>query len=72
MFLVLELQRNSGTLSSVPFAYDNKREALAKYHSLLSVAVLSNVERHSVVILDDTGKELMYESYAHPTTEIEE
>ena len=65
MFLVVELQRNDDTLGNVTFSYSGINEAKAKYHTILSVAAVSNVQRHGAVILDDTGMMLCHEWFDH-------
>lgn len=68
MYLVIELQKDGDTLANTPFAFSDLNQAKSKYHSLLSVASVSNVERHAVAILDDTGRAVFYEWYDHETT----
>lgn len=65
MYLVVELQKNGDTLSNIPFAYSDYNQAMSKYHSLLSVAATSNVEKHAVSMLEDTGRVVHFEWFEH-------
>ena len=68
MYIVIELQ-TAATTSVIPFAYDDKLQAEAKYHQLLSVAATSNVPKHGVVMLTGEGLFLKTECYEHTVTE---
>ena len=65
MYLVIELQKTGDTLSNIPFAYSDYNQAMSKYHYLLSAAAVSNVERHAVSLLDDTGRVIHFEWFEH-------
>ena len=65
-YIVIELQKNSeGTVGSFVWTYDNKNEAESKYYTVLSTAAISNVPKHSVVILHEEGFVIRSESYTH-------
>ena len=65
MYFVLEIQINNGTGSILPFSYDNQADAEAKYHTILSVAAKSSVEKHSAVLMAENGITIKHESYFH-------
>lgn len=65
-YLVIEIQTNlDGTIGNSVFAYDNRNEAEAKMHNLLSVAAVSSLPRHAVVLLDNAGSRLGGDCYVH-------
>ena len=68
MFVVIELQ-TAATISVLPFAFEDKNQAEAKYHQLLSVAATSSVPKHGAVMLTGDGLFLKSECYEHPVTE---
>lgn len=68
MYIVIEIQ-TAATVSVLPFAFDNKQQAEAKYHQLLSVAATSSVPKHGAVMLTGEGLFLKSECYEHPVTE---
>ena len=65
MYFVLEIQISNGTGSILPFAFDNKADAEAKYHTILSVAATSSEEKHSAVLMAENGVTIKQESYFH-------
>ena len=68
MYVVIELQTEA-TVSVIPFAFDNRLDAEAKYHDLLSVAAKSALPKHGGVMLTGDGLYLKSECYEHPVTE---
>jgi len=65
MYLVIELQTNSGQMTNLAYAYETQAEAESKFHAVLSSAAVSSVEIHSAVILDEYGCILGNGSYTH-------
>lgn len=65
MFYVLEIQTNENTGAVIPFTFSNRNEAEAKYHSLLAVAAVSQVEKHGAMLFTDDGFVLKSEVYNH-------
>lgn len=63
-YLVVEIQKNE-TISSLTFAYEERNEAISKYHSILAAASVSDVPVHSAVILTEEGNAIKSESYNH-------
>ena len=70
IFYVLELQTGE-TGSCIPFAFADKADAEAKYHSLLAVAAKSNVPKHGVILVNADGFILKSEVYDHTEPEPE-
>ena len=73
MYAVLELQRSGeSTLTAIVNTYTDKNVAEQKYHQILSAAAVSNVDIHSAVMLDETGRRIKSETYEHITPTPEE
>lgn len=65
-FIVIELQSNAdGTLGNFVFAFENREDAEAKYHTVAAAAAKSAVLVHTVVMLSRAGAMLKSESYTH-------
>ena len=55
MYIVLEVQSNGETASTLAMAYTSMNEAQNKYHTILASAAVSNVPKHSAFILTEEG-----------------
>ena len=64
IFYVIELQTGI-TGSCIPFAFDNKADAEAKYHTLLAAAAKSDVPKHGVILVNADGFVIKSEVYNH-------
>ena len=64
MFYVIEIQ-TSNTGSVIPFCFNDRNEAEAKYHALLTAAATSNVRKHGAMLFNDDGFILKSEVYNH-------
>lgn len=72
MFIVIEIQVNAeGQVSTLVNAYRTLAEAMNKYYTILAFAVVSNVPRHSAVILDQMGVLLERNGFEHQVEESE-
>ena len=65
MFIVIEIQKNGTTVNTIVDTYTELNEAKSKYHTILSYAAVSEVEKHAASILDDTGRCIFHEFYIH-------
>ena len=66
MYVVIEIQRNvDGTIGTLVNSYANRNEAEQKYHTILSAASVSEVFKHSAVMLDEDGVFIKSECYRH-------
>lgn len=64
IYYVIELQ--SGVTGAViPYAYSNRPDAEAQYHSLLAVAAKSAVPEHTVMLVMGNGNVIKSETYVH-------
>lgn len=68
-YIVIELQTTNGSTSILTNAYSERDKAEQKYHQVLSYAAVSNVQFHSVSMLDQFGSVIKNECYTHQQTE---
>lgn len=64
MFLVMEIQKSS-SVSNLVYSYETRNEAENKYHTILASAAVSNVPRHSAILLTDEGEYVKHECFVH-------
>lgn len=55
LFIVIELQKNGEQLGNIVTSHTTLQEAQHKFHMVAASAAISNVEKHSVVLLNDDG-----------------
>ena len=53
--IVIELQKNGEQLGNIVTSHTTLQEAQHKFHTVAASAAISNVEKHSVVLLNDDG-----------------
>ena len=63
-YLVLEIQ-SGDTVSTIIDDYDNLNNAESKYHQVLTSAAVSDVPKHSAMIINEEGRVLKVECYIH-------
>ena len=64
MYIVIELQTNE-TTANIVTAYESLAQAEQHYHSVLAAAAVSEVRKHSAVMIDEEGKFIKSECYMH-------
>ena len=64
MFLVMEIQKGS-SVSNLVYSYETRNEAENKYHTILASAAVSNIPKHSAVLLTDEGEYIKHECFVH-------
>ena len=64
MYIVMEIQKSS-TASTIVNTYDTLNEAENKYHTILAYAAISNVPKHSAVLLTEEGDYIKHECFEH-------
>ena len=67
MFIVFEIQEEQDGTTRVlePAIFDNLDRALQKYYTVLSYAVISELARHSAMIVTTDGIVIKSECYQH-------
>ena len=72
MYTIIELQTNNGvTVCNPPQHQDTKDKAMSVYHGILQYAAISDVEYHTVIVVDEHGRYLARECYEHKNEVIE-
>lgn len=65
-YIVAELQTQAdGTVSSLLYQFDDRNQAEAKYHYILSFAAVSELPLYAAMILTNTGETIMSAYYDH-------
>ena len=64
MYIVMEIQKGN-TASTIVDSYETLNEAENKYHTILAYAALSNVPKHSAVLLTEEGDYIKHECFEH-------
>jgi len=64
MYIVMEIQK-SNSASTIVNVYDTLNEAENKYHTILAYAAISNVPKHSAVLLTEEGDYIKHECFEH-------
>ncbi len=66
MFIVIEIQTNAdGTIGTLVTPCKTEAEANHKYHEILAAASISQIPKHSAVMLTDEGDFEKSEKYIH-------
>jgi hypothetical protein len=65
MYFVIELQTNNGQTAYLVTSHATRAEAESKYHTVLSAAAVSSVEKHAAILVSDEGFPLMNQCYIH-------
>lgn len=63
MFIVIEIQKSNGQIATLDTPYDNYRDAMAKYHTILAAAAKSGLERHGAIIITENLTTVAYQSF---------
>jgi len=54
-YIVLELQKNGDTMGNIITSHDTLQDAQFKFHTVAAAASVSQVEKHSVALLNEDG-----------------
>ena len=66
LYIVVELQKSGNQLGNIVNSYDTLANAQHKFYTVAAAASISNIEQHSVVLLDDRGFLIDRISFEHP------
>lgn len=69
MYIVIEMQTNNGTTSTITNAYDDESLAFQKYHQILSFAAVSTIDVHTAVMMNEYGMVIRNEDFNHEIKE---
>lgn len=65
MKAVIEIQKNGETATPLVQLFTDDAQAKSRYHELLSIAAVSNVPEHSVILVSEEGNYMFREKYEH-------
>lgn len=65
MYIVIELQIESGSVAPIVTSYSTINQAYQKYYLILSAAAVSSVKTHTAMIVSENGEIITAESFQH-------
>ena len=68
-YIVFEIQRFGEDQLGIPtpiYSHSDRNHAESEFHRLCSVAAISSVYRHTIMLVDDMGTCYEVRSYEHP------
>lgn len=65
MKAVIEIQKSGETATPLVQLFTDDAQAKSRYHELLSIAAVSNVPEHSVILVSEEGNFMFHEKYEH-------
>ena len=65
MKAVIEIQKSGETATPLVQLYPDDAQAKSRYHELLSIAAVSDVPEHSVILVSEEGNYMFHEKYVH-------
>jgi len=65
LFIVVELQKNGTQMGNIITSHETLQDAQHKFHTVAAAAAISNVEKHSVVLLNDDGFPMERTTFEH-------
>ena len=63
MYIVIEIQRNDGNISTLTYQFDTMALADQKFYTIMAAAAVSTIEAHSAIILDYCGNVIRSAGY---------
>ena len=67
MYTVIELQTNGGVTTPLTTVFDDENLAYQKFYQILSFVVVSDVEIHTAMVINEYGAVLRSDTYSHNT-----
>ena len=65
MKAVIEIQKSGETAAPLVQLFTDDAQAKSRYHELLSIAAVSSVPEHSVILVSEEGSYMFHEKYEH-------
>lgn len=65
MKAVIEIQKSGDTATPLVQLFTDDAQAKSRYHELLSIAAVSDVPEHSVILVSEEGNYMFHEKYVH-------
>lgn len=64
-YLTIELQTNDGVTSNIVTQYNELKLAESAFYSVCSSAIISSVEVHAIILMDENGIVIKNEFFKH-------
>lgn len=64
-YIVIEIQKDSGTVSTLTTTFTDQNEAEAKFYQVMSVAAVSTLDRHGASVMTEDGNVYLTGTYEH-------
>ena len=65
LYVVIELQKNGNQMSNIVTSHTTLADAQHQFYITAAAATISNVEKHSVVLLSDNGFAIDQVTFEH-------
>ena len=65
MKAVIEIQKSGEAATPLVQLFTDDAQAKSRYHELLSIAAVSSVPEHSVILVSEEGSYMFHEKYEH-------
>ena len=65
LFIVIELQKNGQQMGNIVTAHETLQDAQHKFYTVAAAAAISNVEKHSIILLNDDGFPVERTTFEH-------
>ena len=65
MLAVIEIQKSGASATPITQLFTDTAQAKSRYHEILSVAAVSDVPEHSVILVSEEGNYMFHEKYIH-------
>lgn len=65
LYIVVELQKNGNQMSNIVTSHETLQDAQYKFHIVAAAAAISNIEKHSVALLNDDGFPIERTTFEH-------
>lgn len=65
LYVVIELQKNGNQMANIVTSHDTLADAQYKFHTVAAAAAISNVEKHSIALLNDDGFPIERATFEH-------
>lgn len=71
-YILIELQTSNGTTANIVKQYNDLNSAESAYYSTCASAVISSIDTHAVILMNENGITLKNERFVHKTPVYEE
>lgn len=65
LYAVIELQRNGNQIANIVTSHETLQDAQYKFYTIAAAATVSQLDRHSVILINDEGFIINSLSFEH-------